>query len=157
MKARNYKIIKPVFFLFTIIWFFGIFIEWGIPYLEELVFLNLLADRSYSLVCHQDAEKLVTSDLYSSKVCARCTGIYAGAVLTIALLAFIKYKEKIEIRYLIAASVPIFIDVLLYNSGIYDYSKPIAFFTGLLFGSTGFFYIASGIEKFINELESSET
>jgi len=137
-------------------WLIGIFIEWAIPYFEELVYINLIADRAYSLVCHQDPDKLISSGIYTAKVCARCTGIYTGAVLSIAMLVFIDLKKTIKINYLLAASLPILLDILLYNLNIYVYSKLIAFVSGILFGSAGFFYIAFGIDKFINELEISE-
>jgi len=120
-------------------------------------YINLLADRAYSLVCHQETEKLISSGVYSSKVCARCTGIYSGAVISISLLFFIKLTKSINIKYLLLASLPIFLDVLFYNLNIYTYSKLIAFSSGILFGSAGFFYIASGIDKFIYELENSKS
>lgn len=156
MIIHKYRIIKPIFFLLSIMWLLGIFIEWAIPYIEELVYVNLLADRAYSLVCHQDPEKLLSSGVYSSKVCARCTGIYSGAVLSITLLFFIKLAKSINIKYLLLASLPIMLDILFYNLNIYVYSKLIAFGSGILFGSAGFFYIASGIDKFIYELENSK-
>ena len=156
MITRNYRFIKPIFYLLSILWLLGIFIEWAIPFIEELVYINLFAEQAYSLVCHQDSDKLLLSGGYSSKVCARCTGIYSGAVLSIALLFFIKRRESINIKYLLLASLPILLDILLYNLNIYAYSKLIAFGSGILFGSAGFFYIASGIDKFIYELENSK-
>jgi uncharacterized membrane protein len=137
-------------------WLSGIFIEWTLPYFEKLIYLNLVADKAYSLVCHQDSEKLITGGIYSSKVCARCTGIYSGAVLTIVILFFLKISKKINIKYLLISSIPILLDIIFYNIGIYSYSKSIAFTTGILFGSAGFFYIASGIDKFIHEVEGSK-
>jgi uncharacterized membrane protein len=138
-------------------WLSGIFIEWAIPYIEELIYVNLAADKAYSLVCHQDSEKLITSGIFTTKVCARCTGIYSGVVISILVLLIIKFKKNSSIKYLFIASIPILLDIIFYNTGIYSYSKTISFVTGILFGSTGFFYIASGIDKFIYELESTKT
>jgi len=156
MNSRNYRIIKPIFYFLSIIWLFGIFIEWAVPFFENLIYINLIADHTYSLVCHQEPGKLITSGLYSSKVCARCTGIYSGAVLSNTILFFIKLTNSINIKYLLLASLPMLLDILFYNLNIYSYSKLIAFGSGILFGSAGFFYIASGMNNFIYELENSK-
>jgi hypothetical protein len=58
-----------------------------------------------------------------------------------------------NIGYMVAASSLILADVVLYNSGIYNYNKIISFSTGLFFGSVGFLYIRSGLEKLIDELK----
>ena len=44
-----------------------------------------------------------------------------------------------------------FVDVILYSTGIYTYSKTIAFSTGILLGSVGFLYIHEGILNLIKE------
>lgn len=157
MKINNYKFIKPVFNFFVVIWLLGIFIEWAVPYIEELIYLNLIADKAYSLVCHQDQEKLISSGIYTSKVCSRCAGIYSGAVISLVILLFIKIRKSISIKYLLISSIPILLDIIFYNIGIYPYSKLTAYITGILFGSTGFFYITAGIDKIIDELESTKT
>ncbi len=157
MKISNYKLIKPVFNVFAVIWLMGIFVEWAVPHIEELIYINLIADKTYSLVCHQDLDKLISSGIYSSKVCSRCAGIYSGAVISIILLLFIKMKTTISIKYLVISSIPIFADIVFYNLGLYSYSKSIAYITGILFGSTGFFYITAGIDKIIYELETTKT
>jgi uncharacterized membrane protein len=156
MKINNYKLIKPAFSIFVVLWLFGIFVDWTVPHIEGLIYLDLIAGKTYSLVCHQDPDKLITSGIYSSKVCARCAGIYSGAVISIAMLLFVKLKKAISIKYLLISSLPIMIDIIFYNIGIYPYSKSIAYGTGILFGSTGFFYITAGIDKIIYELESTK-
>jgi uncharacterized membrane protein len=135
----------------------AIFIEWAVPYIEELMYLNLIVDRAYSLVCHQDNEKLISSGIYSSKVCSRCAGIYSGAVISMVILLFIKIKKSVSIKYLLISAIPLLLDILFYNMGIYSYSTLIAYSTGILFGSTGFFYITAGIDKIIDELETIKT
>ena len=47
---------------------------------------------------------------------------------------------------ILAASIPMLIDVILYSSGLYDYNKNISFITGLFFGSIGIAYIYNGLK-----------
>ena len=157
MKSNNYKFIKPLFYISAVLWLAGIFVEWAVPHIEELIYLDLIAGKTYSLVCHQDPDKLISSGLYSSKVCARCAGIYSGVVISLVIMFFNNFKKTINIKYLLISSIPILLDVTFYNLGIYPYSKSVAYATGILFGSTGFFYITAGIDKIIYELESAKT
>lgn len=58
------------------------------------------------------------------------------------------FKKKLKaahIKYLFILSVPLLIDVLLVSSGVYEYSKITAYFTGLIFGSTAFYYFYTGV------------
>ena len=64
MKINKYKLIKPVFNLLAVIWFLVIFVEWAVPQIEELIYINLIADKAYSMVCHQDQDKLISSGIY---------------------------------------------------------------------------------------------
>lgn len=148
--------IKFALYIFTVFWFIGIFIDFFLPFLSELIYADLLLDNAYSLVCHQDSSKLITFNGYSTKVCARCTGIYFGAFLSSLILIFVSINKSLNVKFLLWASVPMIADVILYNVRIYSYSKIAALITGLLFGSICFLYIAYGIDKFIEELKKTE-
>jgi len=51
--------------------------------------------------------------------------------------------------------IPMAADVLFYSSGLYFYSKWIAFATGLILGSVSILYIFAGIEDYFIELKLS--
>lgn len=100
----------------------------GSPYLAVW---NPLLKMFYSKICHQIPYKSFEINGFHFLVCARCTGIYLGVFLSSLLFLFInKPKLKVDLRFLIL-SVPMIIDIILYRTGIYNYSKITAFFTGL--------------------------
>jgi uncharacterized membrane protein len=109
---------------------------------------------SYSIVCHQDGDKSFLINGMQLFVCARCTGIYAGALLTSLVVIFIKKLPLINLKIASLSLFPIIIDIVLYNSGLYSYSKTVAFITGLFPGSVLFIYILSSFEKFFKELST---
>jgi uncharacterized membrane protein len=85
----------------------------------------------YSKVCHQIPYKCFEINGFHFLVCARCTGIYAGAFISSLVYLFIKkQKLKVDLRFLLFL-VPMILDIILYRLGIYNYSKTLAFFTGL--------------------------
>ncbi|MCX6174296.1 MAG: DUF2085 domain-containing protein [Ignavibacteriales bacterium] len=147
---RSYSLI--LFFLF-LIWFLGIFIEWFIKIDEHFVFALPYLQKTYSLVCHQEKNKLLLFDGIETLTCARCTGIYLGLLLSSLLVLFKLPKRKLHIKILLVAAAPMIADVLLTSLNIYAYSKLIAFFTGLLLGSFGFFYLYAGLNNLILELK----
>jgi hypothetical protein len=61
-----------------------------------------------------------------------------------------------NINYLILATVPMLIDVVLYTSGVYTYSKNIALFSGFLFGIAGIIYIYNGLQILLVEKKKGE-
>jgi uncharacterized membrane protein len=78
-------------------------------------------------------------------VCARCAGIYFGALITslsIFALRDIQLNEKLLFMTLLFLCA----DVLLVATGIYNYSKIISFSTGFLFGGSVYAYLMKEIE-----------
>ena len=59
--------------------------------------------------------------------------------------------KELKINYLLIASIPMFIDVILYNLELYTYQKSIAFLTGFLFGSVGIYYFYIGLNSLLLE------
>lgn len=147
---RSYSLI--LFFLF-LIWFLGIFIEWFIKIDQHFVFALPYLQKTYSLVCHQEKNKLLLFGGIETLTCARCTGIYLGLLVSSLLVLFRLPKWKLNINILLIAAAPMIADVLLTSLNIYAYSKLIAFFTGLLLGSFGFFYLYAGLNNLILELK----
>lgn len=81
-------------------------------------------------------------------VCARCAGIYFGALiagLTVLLFQF----ASIKIKTLLILSLPLFMDVIFATVGIYSYSKTLAFTTGLILGSTVSLFLLYEIENLL--------
>lgn len=146
---------KQKFLLFILIslWVSGIFIEFLIPYFNNLSFLYPVLSRIYSTVCHQQAEKLIVFNNHSSLVCSRCAGIYIGGFISSFIMLFVSKLNIKNGKILLLTSFPMLIDVLLYSFGIYSYSKYFALITGFLFGFVGIVYIYNGFQILIEKNE----
>lgn len=135
-----------LFFLLLLIWCTGIFFPVLNPHNEHGL-TSYFLKQNYSLVCHQQEAKTITIGGNSLLVCARCTGIYLGALA--AAIAFLLYSGKINIsiKFLIATSTLLLCDVIFSSSGLYEYSKIAALFTGFVFGSAICFLIIPLLQK----------
>ena len=110
----------------------------------------------YSHVCHQNPEKTISINGHSLLVCSRCAGIYIGSLVSALILLVVPFIKVNNIKYLIFASLPMFIDVILYSIGVYTYSKTIALFSGFLFGIAGIIYIYKGLQILLAEKREEE-
>lgn len=149
--------IKLVIVLLVLIWCLGIFSEWLIPFNNKITIALPFLHKTYSLVCHQIKTKLITNGTYETMVCARCTGIYLGSLISSIVLIFFNFKKSLGIKLLLIFSAPMLLDVFLYTINVYSYSKLIAFSTGLFFGSVGFLYLYNGLRQLFVELNSGKT
>ncbi len=147
---RSYSIIL---FFILFIWFAGIFANFFVKLDENLLYAIPFLKKNYSLVCHQDEHKLISFASTNTFVCARCTGIYLGLLFTSAIFLLFKTAKKMELKFLILASMPMISDVILHSLNFYPYSKTIAFTTGLLFGSVGFLYLYNGLNQLFIEIK----
>jgi uncharacterized membrane protein len=147
VRINHKTIVRIALFFFIAIWFLGIispcfnfnFTNASYPFQKQI----------YSTVCHQNIDKSFTCNDLPLLVCARCSGIYAGALL-IAFTLIVYSKEFIvRTKYLILLSAPMLLDVILLNIGIYEYNKSVSAFTGFLFGSTVFVYILNAVENLL--------
>jgi len=130
---------------------------WIIGFLQPLLLTqnnsltNYLLNKTYSRVCHQESSKCILIGSESMLVCARCAGIYFGALITGLLFLFNRIPE-LKIKLLVIASIPLFLDVCLIFLGAYKYSQTIALITGLAFGSIVYLFLLSEIENiFLNK------
>lgn len=128
------------------LWTLGIFIpvlvnDIGVEH-SILPFIN----HSYSLVCHQDADKSFLINNKKIFVCSRCTGIYSGAFISSLFLLFSLKRFNPKKAYLWIAPLPMLIDVLSNFFGLYSHNKIISLSTGLFFGSILFIYISDVLE-----------
>jgi uncharacterized membrane protein len=88
----------------------------------------------YNNVCHQDENKLINVNEGSLLVCARCSGIYFGALLSSVFLLFYFRKKETPHLFFSMASLALLTDVLINNFFLMSYNKFSALITGLFFG-----------------------
>ena len=151
----NYKL-KIFLFIIVLLWNLGIYPGILISINKDSILALPLLHKFYSGVCHQQEIKLLEILGFNSMVCSRCAGIYIGVLISSILLLFIKVNEKADVKFLIISAVPLILDVMFYNLGLYNYSKPVAFSTGIFFGSAGFYYFYIGLEKLFSEKNLEE-
>lgn len=108
-----------------------------------------LIKKAYSNICHQESYKLIEIRGHQFLVCARCLGIYTGVLIFSFISIFIKVIPKHIIKLIIISFVMIFADILFYRTGLYGYSKIIAFGTGLFSGSVTFIYILNEFDNYL--------
>ena len=147
-KANNF-LIKIVFISIVSIWVIG-FLQ-PILFNHQDVVLNYIVKRIYSPVCHQDYNKCINIEKNAMLVCARCAGIYSGALIA-GLTAILFQFAFIKIKTLLIFLLPLLVDVSFTTAGIYSYSKTLAFTTGLIFGIILSLFLLNEIEDlFLNK------
>jgi uncharacterized membrane protein len=107
---------------------------------------NFLLSKSYSTVCHQESTKCISLGSDTMLVCARCAGIYFGALLA-GLLGLFYTIPLLSIKVLMVSAIPLLADVFLTLSGVYAYSQLAAFATGLIFGSVVYLFVLKELEN----------
>ncbi len=146
-QISQQKLLRLGFLFFTSIWLLGIIspcfnfdlVNSFYPFQKQV----------YSIVCHQNTHKSFSCNNVPFLVCARCTGIYAGALISALLIVFYSKDFIFKTKYLIMLSSPMLFDVILLNFGVYNYIDTLSAITGLLFGSSVFLYILSAIENLL--------
>lgn len=113
--------------------------------------LNIIFDKVYSPVCHQNPSRSIITSSGIFLVCSRCSGIYAGALIISFIYLF---KKNIKPVFFIPAAILMGADVFFVIAGIYNYSKTAAFSTGILFGLALFPYILDTIENSFSDNET---
>jgi uncharacterized membrane protein len=144
---RSSYFLLSIFYLsFLAIWIFG-FIS---PLIEKIEnpLIQILLSKAYSGMCHQDSEKCISLAGELMLVCARCAGIYFGALLTGILTSLTRIPE-LNLKHLTILSLPLILDVSFTIAALYSYSKFIAFITGLSFGCAITFIILAEVKQLI--------
>lgn len=132
------------------IWIFGFLLQ-AITSIDNSI-SNFLVSRIYSTVCHQESSKCLSIGSASMLVCARCAGIYTGALIA-GLLSLLLIVPSISKRVLILSAIPLAMDVFLTFTEVYTYSQGLAFATGLAFGGMVYLLTISESENlFSNKL-----
>jgi uncharacterized membrane protein len=141
------KLIRIFLLLFILTWCAGyssLILSTGSDTIK--VFQPVL-NMFYNNVCHQDLNKTIEINGFHFFVCARCTGIYFGALL-FAFAAVIFLKEiRIPVKMHTLSIILLLIDVIINNLFLVNYSRVTAFITGLIFGSIVFLVLLNLIEN----------
>jgi uncharacterized membrane protein len=105
---------------------------------EVSVFLYLF----FSPICHQIPERSFFVFGHQLPVCARCTGIYTGALIG----SFFARKKSFSPLFLIAAVTPLVIDggtQLFWRESTHT----LRFITGIIAGAACIFYVYAGLSS----------
>jgi uncharacterized membrane protein len=103
---------------------------------------------AFGTLCHQLPERSYYIGGHKLAVCARCTGIYAGFVLTLLLYPLIRSLRSTAFPprgWLLLAAIPLAIDFSLTFLGIWENTHTSRLLTGALLGSTTVFYVMPGL------------
>lgn len=147
---------RILIFLFLTLWLLGIFYEWVLKTNILSGIAYPIVKRTYSLVCHQDLNKLIEFNNHKTLLCSRCTGIYSGAFIISFFMLFSIRVNLPSLKIFITIILITLFDVLASTIGLYHYSRNIAFITGLLLGSIGFLYFYFGLKQFIDEFSKGK-
>jgi len=144
----HFRLFRIIVFTFLLLWCAGFSFNAFFPGNSTIIFYPFLK-QVYSGVCHQIDYKTFEINNLHLLVCARCSGIYLGALFSVGgLIIFVK-KINIPLKYFFISCFPMAFDVILYAAGVYHYTKWLAFSTGILFGSVAIVYILASIENFL--------
>jgi uncharacterized membrane protein len=149
---HKFKAVKYLFIFLLLIWSAGFLFPVLSPSFTGKPIISQLLSYNYSIVCHQSESSEINFGGTHFLVCARCAGIYLGALLVAIIMLFNLLKLNLSLVPLILFSAPLVIDAFAVRLNIYSYSKTIAFITGLLCGAIALFYILDTIENSIHSL-----
>ncbi len=106
----------------------------------------------FSFICHQIPERSFALSGYTLAVCHRCTGIYLGLFLgSLVENHFIHRSPRGRRFWVLAASAPLFLDVLLPYTGLWTSTCLSRFFSGLLIGNVISSLLVRGAAEFLSE------
>ncbi len=149
---NKFNAVNYLFIFLLLFWSVGFLFPVLSPSFTGKPIVNQLLNYNYSIVCHQSESSEITFGSKHFLVCARCTGIYVGALLIAIMMLFNVLKLNLSLLPLFIFSAPLVIDAFAVRLNIYVYSKTIAFLTGLLFGAIVLIYILETIQNSFNLL-----
>ena len=147
---NKFKAVNYLFFFLLLFWSAGFLFPVLSPSFTGKPIVDQLLNYNYSIVCHQSKSSEITFCSEHFLVCARCTGIYVGALLIAIIMLLNLLKIKLSLLPLFIFTAPLVIDAFAVRLNIYAYSKIVAFITGSLFGAIILIYILETIEKSFN-------
>jgi uncharacterized membrane protein len=108
----------------------------------------------FSLICHQDPARSFTLLGHPWAVCHRCSGIYFGLFLP-SLLPLqwnaVVHLPRYRRAWVIAATTPLLLDVLLPLAGLWDNTPASRLVTGVIFGCMLSSLLASALAEFMHK------
>jgi len=130
----NRLLIRLILFIALFVWCVGFSYNSLFPNSAYTIIASPFLKKLYGTVCHQHIEKTFLFNKHYFYVCARCTGIYSGALVVsfISIFSLPRLPEKMTLLYF--SAIPMLIDVLSTTTGIF-------------FGSATFAYILAAIEN----------
>jgi len=144
-------LLKVSFALLLLFWCAGIFYQFlaadNINYI-----VSTFLKHTYSTVCHQTEHKLFSLDGSHTYLCARCTGLYVGALFMAVLLLIINFKTDFSLKPLIVTSLVLLLDVIFVSLSLYNYTIWIAFTSGFLFGAVIYIYLLQIFEQYFQSI-----
>jgi len=142
------RILRASIFIIILLWCAGFSLISLFPQNEIFLVFYPVLKKIYSGFCHQDQEKSIYIGEYFL-VCTRCSGIYFGTLLSAfaSIFIFTNKKFHLSIKTGFIFITPVICDIILYNTGFYNYSAAAAFSTGVIFGSGVIIFILSLIEN----------
>lgn len=107
----------------------------GPPGLPDMVSRGLY--RFFHTICHQFDGRTLHLSGHPLGVCSRCSAIYGSFLVGIVVFPWIPGLRRIPLHsrwLLLAAALPMLLDVLLGHLGIYEPSNTYRLVTGSVFG-----------------------
>ncbi|HWS55210.1 MAG TPA: DUF2085 domain-containing protein [Pyrinomonadaceae bacterium] len=112
------------------------------------VLLSEVLYGSFRLACHQMPERAFAVAGHPLAVCARCSGLYAGALagfLVYPLARAVARTDAPRRGWLLWAAAPTSVDFALGVLGLWENTHWSRFLTALPLGATAAFYIVPGL------------
>jgi uncharacterized membrane protein len=112
------------------------------------VVLSEVLYRCFQLACHQQPERSFHASGFPLAVCARCTGLYAGALAGLSLYPLARSLARTDAPWrgwLLWAAVPASVDFLLGVTGLWENTHWSRLLTALPLGAVAAFYILPGL------------
>jgi uncharacterized membrane protein len=129
-----YKYLKLLILFLLLLINAGNFILIFIQYNSHLAYLLIPINKGFSLICHQQSEKLFLYGSLNTLLCSRCTGIYLGSLTALLFIISGLKTYKSSVKFFYVSIFLMLLDIIFYSSGIYNYSQWIAAVTGFIFG-----------------------
>lgn len=110
--------------------------------------LSLVLYQAFRPLCHQVVERSFHLEGFPLAVCARCTGLYAGALaglLIYPVARAITRQDAPRREWLILAALPTGADFALGLFGLWENTHASRFSTALVLGATTAFYVVPGL------------
>ena len=104
--------------------------------------------KGFGLVCHQLGERSFHLLGFKLAVCARCFGLYAGALAGVAAYPLVRPLLRRDLprrAWLLAAALPTSVDFALGFFGVWENTHASRFLTALPLGAALAFYVVPGL------------